>query len=286
MTAGINRDFEVVSATGSRNNFLKVLLAGACSGACFSKAAAVSQLPTRPLGMTGLSLPVIGMDTKSIAHGTEAKTQLSIEHAIAQGITFFDTSVDHMSGRSERRYGNTLGSKYRNRIFLQSRCMARTKAVLPKVLAVSLARLKTDYLDSFLMESVITGNGDGQIEIPAPDTFEGLLDARKAGKVRVVGIRSSADTSNLAKLLDLYGSAVDIVMIPKSLPESDRALLKARKLGIGIIADVDSAEQKRWKKSDQANILPEYISGWVLAMNNTADINAYCKRAMRLKEFK
>jgi predicted aldo/keto reductase-like oxidoreductase len=236
--------------------------------------------------LTGLSIPVIGMDGKSIAHGAEEKTQRAIEDAIAQGITFFDTSVDHMSGRSERRYGNMLVPKYRDQIFLQSRCMARTKAVLPKVLDISLARLETDYLDSFLLESVITGNVDEQLETPAPDAFEGLLAARKAGKVRVVGIRTPADTSNLQNLLDLYGTAVDMVMIPKSLPENDRAVVKARKLGIGIVADVDRGEQKRWKKPDQTNVFPDYISSWVLEMNNTKETNTLYKRAMRLKESK
>jgi hypothetical protein len=273
--------FTMKNAVGnwSRKGFMKILGAGVSTGPLIARAAENSPFRMRKLGKTGLSLPIIGMDGKSIAHGEEAKTLAAIEDGIAGGVTYFDTSVDHMGGRSERRYGTLLVPKYRDRIFLQSRCMARTKVVLPKLLDLSLARLKTDYLDSFLIESVITGNVDEQLEKPDADTFEAMLAAKKSGKIRVAGIRSLEDTTTLQRQLDLYGDAVDMIFIPKATPENDGAVVKARKLGIGIVADVDREAQNRWKNPAGSSEYPDYLTSWVVAMNRTKDIQAFCKRA-------
>ena len=233
----------------------------------------------------GRTLPLIGLDGRAISHGPEEKTGAMIDAAIAAGMTFFDTSMNHMDGRSERRYGNLLTPNHRDQVFIQSRTMSRAKAVAAKNVDLALVRLKTDYLDSFLMDSAITSPVDDQIETPNPDVFEALLAARQAGKVRNIGVRAAEDTALVQRLLDQYGSEIDLVMLPFALPESDQAIVKARKLGVGIIADVDKDMQKKWTSANHASFkFPDHITSWILALSQPKAVDAFVKRARGLKE--
>ncbi len=242
-------------------------------------------LPTRSFGKTGRTLPLIGLDGRAISHGPEEKTGQMIAAAIAAGMTFFDTSMNHMDGRSERRYGKFLASNDRDRIFIQSRTMSRTKPVAATNVDLALARLNMDYLDSFLMDSAITSPVDDQIETPNPDVFEAFIAARQAGKVRNIGVRAEADTALVQRLLDQYGAEIDLVMLPFALPESDEAIVKARKLGVGIIADVDKNTQKKWTPTNDGPFkFPDYITSWILSFNRPKDVNTFTKRARGLAE--
>lgn len=238
-----------------------------------SSAAQRTGIPSRTVGNRKGTIPAIGIDGLACAKGDMDRSRTLIASALENGFTFFDSSTSHIEGRSERRMGEILGTHRRDSIFLQSRCLARTKRVAHTELNLSLARLRTDYLDSYLIDSEIPGRTDEQLEYPNLDIFEAMIEARKAGKTRIIGIRAPMNTKHLQQMLELYGSEVDVVMVPYKLPDDNEALRKARRIGAGVILDVNKDAQKAWLKGPASKSpLPDYATSWVIPVSNPKEI--------------
>lgn len=108
------------------------------------------QMPTRPLGNTGIDVPILSFG------GSVNLPQLMLRQAIKWGVTYWDTAHSYMGGNSEKRIGTYL-MKYpqdRNQIFLVTKSYASNADGMEADLNRSLERMKTDYVDLFLVHGV------------------------------------------------------------------------------------------------------------------------------------
>lgn len=235
-------------------------------------------------GMQGVAMPFAGLDGWSMSHGPESKTERMLNEALELGFTFFDTANYDLDGRTERRFGKMLTPKHRNRLFLQSKTNGRSKAVAEADVDLSLARMKTDYLDSYLMESVVKIRNEEFSELPSAETFEGLIDAREAGKVRHIGVRMvSARDNVMLDVLKRYGDNVDIIAVPFDLSADDEVIQLSRKCGASVIINMDSEAQKALLQGRFETVhLPEYASSWIVGSGNPKDIEQYALRIAEL----
>lgn len=155
-------------------------------------------LPLRPLGDTGEKITMLGVGGHHIGgEMSEKECQATIEAAIEGGVRFFDSAEGYQDGGSERRLGKYLVPKYREHVFLMTKCEQKNKNDAQISLDASLKRLNTDYLDLWQMHTLeSTEDVEERIE---GGMLDAMLEAKESGKVRYIGFTGHAtpDTHTL-----------------------------------------------------------------------------------------
>jgi L-galactose dehydrogenase len=152
-------------------------------------------IPTRPLGQTGLSLPILSFGASSLGAEFRSVTLdealASVRVALELGMTFIDTSPYYGRGMSEVLLGIALQDVPRDSYLLCSK-LGRYDAQhfdfsakrVAESVDVSLHRLRTDHLDIILCHDIEF--------VPLPQIIEETLPAlrkiQQAGKVRFIGV--------------------------------------------------------------------------------------------------
>lgn len=149
--------------------------------------------------------------------------------AYENGINFFDTARGYTD--SEEKIGYSL-SEVRSNIIIATKSPAKDKKTLLEDIETSLSKLKTDYIDILQLHNPEV--------LPNPDDAEGLysglLEAKKKGMIRFIGITNH----RIKNALDAVASELyDTVQFPISSlsAEGDLKLIdECKKRDIGVIA--------------------------------------------------
>jgi diketogulonate reductase-like aldo/keto reductase len=149
----------------------------------------------RQFGKNGPQVSVIGQGTWYIDHGDRRSAVAALRRGIDLGMTHVDTA--EMYGDAELIVGEAIAGR-RDQIFLVSKVLPSNASRRGTITACerSLARLKTDRLDCYLLH--------WRGSYPLSETvaaFEQLVDA---GKIRSWGV-SNFDADDLDELLDVAG---------------------------------------------------------------------------------
>jgi predicted aldo/keto reductase-like oxidoreductase len=222
----------------SRRNFLKTVGAAGVGSilAAYNPLTEASEgaqtMPTRPFGKTGINVPIL-------AFGGSLETSLNLlvlRQAIKWGVTYWDTANTYIGGKSEMDIGKYL-EKYpedRKRIFLVTKSHAWTLSGLSQDLDLSLERMRTDYIDLFLLHSV---RGIGDLD----DETRVWADKKKSqGKIRFFGFSTHSNME--ACLLGASNLGwIDGIMMRYNYrlmhtDEMKRAVEACAKAGIGLTA--------------------------------------------------
>ncbi len=196
-----------------------------------------SALPRRPLGKTGVEITILGLGGEGILRtfGQEKEAVALIRRAIDLGITYFESARAY-SG-SESYYGEALKERRRD-IFLASKSHERTGDGALQHLETTLATMKTDYLDLWMVHDVRTTK-DLDV-IFGPKGASKAFEAAKRNKlVRFIGISGHRNPTLLSRALDLF--PFDTVLMPVNPAEPhywsflSEVLPKAQKKGMGIL---------------------------------------------------
>ncbi|WP_375582582.1 aldo/keto reductase [Cyclobacterium xiamenense] len=157
-------------------------------------------LPQRKFGNTGEAVTMLGLGGAHIARMPETEAERTIERAIEGGIRFFDNAESYGNGRGEERYGKYLSPKYRDVAFIQSKSTARDGKTAQAHLEGTLRRLKTDYLDLWLIHAVTSPSDvDGRISNGVLDVVQ---QAKESGKVRYIGFSGHSDFNAHLRMLE------------------------------------------------------------------------------------
>ncbi len=157
----------------------------------------------------------------------EAKKLLA--KAYENGINFFDTARGYTD--SEEKIGYAL-SNVRKNILIATKTFAQDKKTLFEHLETSLKNMKTDYVDILQLHN--------PAELPNPDdpnsTYSGLLEAKKKGMIRFIGITShKINAAFEAVASGLY----DTMQFPLSSLSSEvdlKLIDHCKKYDVGLIA--------------------------------------------------
>ena len=193
--------------------------------------------PARPLGATGVMVPLVGYGTAPLGKPDVAREHAvrCLNRAIDLGITYLDTSPDY---GSEPHVGEVMRSR-RDEVFLATKINRRRKADVLDELKESLNRLQTDHADLIQVHAV---NAWADLEQAlAPDGAVAALEqARDEGLVRYIGITGHARPEILGHALTRY--PFDAVLV--ALGAADRLvsgpetflLPAATERNVGVIA--------------------------------------------------
>jgi aryl-alcohol dehydrogenase-like predicted oxidoreductase len=234
-----------------RRTFLKAG-AGSLVGLAASGAGAAADPPRVRrrvrLGRTGLEVPDIGFGSSRLDGDVEV-----VRHALAQGITYFDTAESYTNGRAETTLGRALAGR-RDQVVLATKthCDASsTRAELMRNLEASLSRLGTDRVEIYFNHAV-----NDPARLRNDEWKEFAARAKQQGKIRFTGM--SGHGGRLVECLDLAldQELVDVVLVAHNFgqdpafhegltrsldfvatqPDLPRVLRRARAQGVGVVA--------------------------------------------------
>ena len=193
--------------------------------------------PSRPLGATGVTVPLVGYGTAPLGEETVTPehAQRCLNLAIDLGITYLDTSPDY---GSEPHVGEVMKTR-RNEVFLATKVNKRSKQGVLDEVKASLKKLQTDHVDLIQVHSV-SAWADLE-EALAPDgAVAGLEQAKAEGLVRFIGITGHARPELLGHALTQYPFDTVLVacgMVDKLITSPETFLLpRAREKNVGVIA--------------------------------------------------
>lgn len=150
----------------------------------------------RAFGKTGVSVPVIGQGTWNMEH-ERTPAIAALRRGIEIGMTHLDTAEMYGSGRVEKLVGEAIAG-LRERVFLASKVLPSNASRRGTIQACerSLERLKTDYLDLYLLHWPSSH--------PLEDTIAAFEELRERGLVRAWGV-SNFDERELARAVSIAG---------------------------------------------------------------------------------
>jgi len=169
-----------------------------------------SLLPKRIFGNTGEEISILGLGgeglLRSFDRGKEAVPL--IQRALDLGITYFESARAY--GGSEAYYGSALKER-RKEVFLASKSQDRTRDGALRHLEETLKKMRTEYLDLWLIHDVRTTRDIDLIFGPngAIKAFEG---ARQNRLVRFIGVSGHRNPAILSRVLQLF--PFDVVLMP------------------------------------------------------------------------
>ena len=105
-------------------------------------------LPTRVLGKTGISLPILGFGTAPAGRRLAQREAVRLfESALNAGVKYFDTAPEFAGyGKAQEQLGHLLKMR-RPEVFLVTKCYDPTYDGTLKKLERNLKELQTDYAD-------------------------------------------------------------------------------------------------------------------------------------------
>ena len=149
-------------------------------------------MPTHTITLrNGIEMPTLGQGTWFMGESFfEKKNEIAaLQHGIDIGLTLIDTAEMYGNGGAEKVVGEAIAGR-RDKVFLVSKVLPNHASLRGTVRAFedSLKRMKTDYLDMYLLH--------WRGGYPLEETFEALENLRKAGKIRSWGV-SNFDTDDM-----------------------------------------------------------------------------------------
>ena len=182
-----------------------------------------SEMFCRILGSTGEKVSIVGLGGAHIGwQETENDSIRIVRTAIDNGVNFMDNCWDYNNGQSEIRMGKALRDGYRSKVFLMTKVDGRDKRTASQQLDESLRRLQTDHIDLLQFHEIIRMSDPIRIFGPG-GALEGVLEARKAGKVRYIGFTGHKSPRVHLKMLQTAsdnGFTFDAVQMPLNVMDA------------------------------------------------------------------
>ena len=182
-----------------------------------------SEMFCRILGSTGEKVSIVGLGGAHIGwQETENDSIRIVRTAIDNGVNFMDNCWDYNNGQSEIRMGKALRDGYRSKVFLMTKVDGRDKRTASQQLDESLRRLQTDHIDLLQFHEIIRMSDPVRIFGPG-GALEGVLEARKAGKVRYIGFTGHKSPRVHLKMLQTAsdnGFTFDAVQMPLNVMDA------------------------------------------------------------------
>ena len=167
----------------------------------------------RALGRHAHAVSILGLGGGHLVRASQAEAMRTVHEALDKGVTLFETGPRYGEGRAERWLGLALQGAARGRatVCLQQHAPQRDYKTAMAELDGSLARLKTDHADIWMISEVIYDNDPEWIY--AHGALDAALEARDQGKVRFIGFSGHKSPHIMLKLL-AKGHDWDVVGMP------------------------------------------------------------------------
>jgi predicted aldo/keto reductase-like oxidoreductase len=207
-------------------------------------------LPTRVLGKTGISLPILGFGTAPAGKRLAHREALHLfETALNAGVKYFDTAPEFAGyGKAQEQLGHLLKMR-RQEIFLVTKCYEPTYDGTLKLLAHNLKELQTNYADLVFVHSLGADKMEPAVVFGRKGAYAGLVKAKQLGLTKFIGFSGHNRPGRFAEALQRY--EVDALLNVVNFADrhtynfEERVWTLANRLNLGLIAmKVFGGEQK------------------------------------------
>jgi predicted aldo/keto reductase-like oxidoreductase len=184
------------------------------------------------LGKTGMMVTRLGFGGIPIQRLTDAEAVKVVSRCLDLGVNYLDTANGYTT--SEERIGKAVRGR-RQDVFIATKSFPGTPEIIQKNLELSLKRLATDYIDLYQFHGVNDTNTIDRILDPGNGLMKVFEDAKKAGKIRHIGVTSHQ--MDVAKALVKTGR-FETLMFPFNFITSepaDELLPLCREHSVGFI---------------------------------------------------
>ncbi len=214
-------------------------------------------METRPLGKTGISIPILSFGSQRIVDEEGCSQDQAVEilnTALERGIRYFDTAWIYSQGQSEERVG-LVAAHRRGEMWIATKTWDTTRDGARRQLEQSLKRLQTDHVDEWRLHNVwdfdrldkMTGKGGA---------LEAAIQAREEGLVRNISISGHVDPQIQVEALRRF--PFDTVLVAVSVLDhfiysfAEEFLPVAAKHGVGVVGMKIFAYKKLASLADRA----------------------------------
>jgi predicted aldo/keto reductase-like oxidoreductase len=139
------------------------------------------------LGKTGMLVTRLGFGGIPIQRLSDADAVAVVRKCIDLGINYFDTANGYST--SEERIGKAVKG-HRHDVYIATKTFPGTPEIIEQNLDLSLKRLDTDYIDLYQFHGVNDPAVTQKILDPENGLYKVFEKAKKAGKIRHIGITS------------------------------------------------------------------------------------------------
>lgn len=228
----------------------------------------------RVLGKTGLKISRLGLGGIPIQKIDPDGTRALIGELMRESVNFIDTARGYTV--SEEYLGYALEG-VRDKFVIATKSTSRTKEAMAKDIDISLANLRTGYIDLYQIHN--PNAADLEVVMAEGGALEALIEAKAAGKIGHIGITlHSAEL--FKKALDL--SFVETIMFPYNIVETqgeeliaecakrDIGFICMKPLAGGAIDDADTALRFIVSNPDVTVVIPGMADSKEIAQNVAA----------------
>lgn len=228
-----------------RRNFVKAGLASATGVMAISPVlgtAGTGKAITRPLGKTGVKLPVVSMGVMNSDNPNLVKA------ALASGMVHLDTAHSYQRGRNEVMLGELLKNYDRNSFVISTKIRpdgidretglptdAVTAENFMEKFEISMERLGFDYVDILYLHAV---QAAGMVHCKR--ISDCMRKLKEEGRVKFIGISTHSNEPEVIDAMiedgfwDIVLTAYNFKM--EHVSEMNAALERANKAGLGVVA--------------------------------------------------
>ncbi|MEG1284713.1 MAG: aldo/keto reductase [Romboutsia sp.] len=181
------------------------------------------------LGKTDMKIKRVGFGGIPIQRITQEDTNMVIKELENQGINFIDTARGYTI--SEEYIGNAILGK-RDKFFVATKSMSRDYESMKKDIEISIANLKTDYIDLYQIHNLKAE--EYETIFNENMAYRALLEAKEEGKIKHIGITSHA-IETIEKVVE--SDKFETIQFPYNIVEdqAEEVFKKAYEKGIGVI---------------------------------------------------
>lgn len=198
-------------------------------------------LPTRVLGKTGISLPILGFGTAQAGKRLTHREALHLfEAALNAGVKYFDTAPAFAGyGKAQEQLGHLLKTR-RQGIFLVTKCYDPTYDGALKLLERNLKELQTDYADLVFVHSLGADKMDPAVVFSRKGTYAAMVKAKTLGLTKFIGLSGHNRPGRFAEAIQHY--EVDVLLNVVNFADrhtynfEERVWTVANGLNLGLIA--------------------------------------------------
>lgn len=206
-------------------------------------------VPRRVLGRSGEEISIIGFGGIMLNKEPQETCNDIVARAWEAGIDYYDVAPSY--GNAEELLGPAL-EPFRKNCFLSCKSAQREKAGVEKEMKESFEKLRTDYFDLYQLHA-LTSIEDVERSFARGGAMEAVLQAKKEGKVRLIGFSAHSEE---AALLALDNYDFDTVMFPINFAcwhsgnFGPRVYDKAVERNLGILV-LKSMAERRLKQGEE-----------------------------------
>jgi len=182
----------------------------------------------RRYGKMGYQVSLLGMGCMRLPRREDNPVQVDKEKAISliqyaadQGVTYFDTAYGYHNTTSEAILGEALeegGRRSKVRVVTKQPIQVMTnRGAIRKNLESTLKKLRTDYLDVYLLHNIQTGTWGKFQELHALEEYEQF---RSEGLIRAIGFSYHGRFPGFQEILGAYDW--NMCQIQQNFLDSDR----------------------------------------------------------------